>query len=140
MTKKGQGLSMTMIVVIILALLVLLVIALIFLGGSTGLSQRLKNIFLPQQAIAVDLARQNCQQWCSLAESMTPEDARQSAYCTSYQEGVDLNPRDGNPDKDGDGKLIRYYCSQDAAGRGANVFGGERTTASLDVNCGVSCQ
>src|SRR3989344_3186260 len=114
MNKKGAELSITVIVVIILALLVLIVVALIFLGGSTGLTQRLKNVFLPQQAIAADLARQNCEQWGSLAESMTPENARNSDYCNYYQEGVDYNPRDGNPDKDGEGRLYRYYCSDNA--------------------------
>src|SRR3989344_7474358 len=122
MNKKGAELSITVIVVIILALLVLIVVALIFLGGSTGLTQRLKNVFLPQQAIAVDLARQNCNQWCSLAESMTPEDARNSAYCDSYQEGVDLNPRDGNPDKE-DGVLVRYYCSSEAESNAEEFIG-----------------
>ena len=138
MNKKGAELSITVIVVIILALLVLIVVSLIFLGGSTGLTQRLKNVFLPQQAIAADLAIQNCNQWCSLAESMTPENAKKSAYCTSYQAGVDYKqPKDGNPDKDIDEKLIRYYCSPEAQSR---VQGGEYTAlGSLYVSCSVSC-
>lgn len=135
MNKKGAELSITVIVVIILALLVLIVVALIFLGGSTGLTQRLKNVFLPQQAIAVDLARQNCEQWCSLAESMTPESARDSSYCSSYQEGVDVD-RDGNPDK-GNDKLKWYWCAQDNHNADRDV--GDREEGDLGVGCSVSC-
>lgn len=136
MNKKGAELSITVIVVIILALLVLIVVALIFLSGSTGLMQRLKNIFLPQQAIAVDLARQNCNQWCSLAESMSPEDARKSAFCTSYQEGVDVD-RDGKPDRDpeDEDKLIRYYCSAESRHKESD----SPVTHHLGVSCSVSC-
>jgi len=136
MNKKGAELSITVIVVIILALLVLIVVALIFLGGSTGLTQRLKNVFLPQQAIAVDLARQTCEQWCSFAEGMTPENAGKSSYCEDHQERVDVN-RDGNPDEDSAGKLIWYWCAQDNHNPDVDV--GDRNEGDLGVSCDISC-
>ncbi len=141
MNKRGQGLSMTMIIVIILAVLVLLVVALIFLGGTTGLAGRLRAIFLPQQAIAADLAIQNCEQWCSIAE--TANDPSKSAYCNSLQEGVDYD-RDGNPDKVGDKNKV-WFCTEQAwnnwaANNPAKAADVDGRTGFLDVPCSVSCR
>ena len=130
--KKGQGLSMTMIVVIILAVLVLAVVALIFLGGSTGLAGRLRSIFVPQQAIAVDLARQTCEQWCSFAEGLSDDAVKTSSYCTAIQKGVDVN-RDGNPDKNNEDKLESFVCD-------ASNYNSPEAAESLSVKCGVQCR
>ncbi|GEM_PF-2818033 len=134
--KRGQELSMSTIVIIILAILVLAIVALIFLGGTTGLSQRLKSIFLPQQAIASDLAIQTCNQWCSLGENY--DNPKESSFCKSYQTGVDYNPRDGNPDRDIEEKLIRYYCSEGALSKNAGGGAGS-DMASLNVRCSIDC-
>lgn len=135
--KRGQELSMSTIVIIILAILVLAIVALIFLGGTTGLNQRLKSIFLPQQAIAVDLAIQTCNQWCSLGE--TASNPQNSAFCKSYQTGVDKD-RDGNPDRDkgNEGSLIRYYCSKNAYDTNANLAD-DIMDSHLDVGCSIDC-
>tara|TARA_Y100000310_G_C20409949_1_gene681453 strand:- start:347 stop:748 length:402 start_codon:yes stop_codon:yes gene_type:complete len=104
--KKGQGLSMTMVVVIILAVLVLAVIALIFLGGTGGIVQKLRDIFVPQSGTALNLALEQCETWCDQAkDSDTPGN---TAYCTRSQH-VDKEG-DGKADKHEDGKLIDYFC------------------------------
>ena len=92
LNKRGQGLSMTTIVVIILALLVLIVLAIIFLGGTGSVFDRIKNVFTGQSQTSVDLARQQCQTWCDIARSSS--DKPTTSYCQAPQKRVDVD-RDG---------------------------------------------
>lgn len=82
MNKKGQGISINMIVIIIIALLVLLVIAIIFLGGTGTMADRIKNFFTGTTS-AYNLAnsQQFCNNYCDLAQDMP--NPQYSAYCTS---------------------------------------------------------
>ena len=96
LNKRGQGLSMTTIVVIILALLVLVVVAIIFMGGTGTVFDRIKNIFSSQSQTSVDLAIQQCNSWCDIAQDAT--DPSKSSFCTAHQKWVDKN-RDTKKDK-----------------------------------------
>jgi len=82
MNKKGQGISINMIIIIIIALLVLLVVAIIFLGGTGTMADRIKKFFTGTTS-AYNLAnsQQFCENYCDLAQDM--KDPKYSSYCTS---------------------------------------------------------
>ncbi|MBU1246262.1 MAG: hypothetical protein KKH88_03260 [Nanoarchaeota archaeon] len=134
--KRGQGISMNMIIIIILAILVLLVISIIFLGGAGTLNQRLRNIFGGSAgAYDMDLAKANCQNYCDVAK--TVPNVKTSAYCTHIFRGVDS---DGDGQSNGD-----YVCdgnnnvapapTMPAGSRGPAGYG------NLNVIClGVICK
>ena len=95
--KRGQGISMNMIIIIILAILVLLVVSIIFLGGAGTLNQRLRNIFGGNvAAYDMDLALANCQSYCDSAKNLPSGTTSSSAYCTHIFAEID---------RDGDGQI-----------------------------------
>ncbi|MFH1840471.1 MAG: hypothetical protein ABH849_04965 [Nanoarchaeota archaeon] len=92
--KRGQGISMNMIIIIILAILVLLVISIIFLGGAGTLNQKLRNIFGGNVgAYDMDLALANCQSYCDSAKNLPTNSQDDSAFCVHKFKEID---RDGD--------------------------------------------
>ena len=109
---------MTTIIVIILAILVLLVVSLIFLGGTTGLGQKIQDFFRGSEATSKDVALQNCVTWCDHAKTLSSDLQKTSSFCIGVQRNVDIN---------GDGTISniekKVYCKD-----------------QLDVDCsGVVC-
>ena len=131
LNKRGQGLSMTTIVVIILAVLVLLVIAIIFLGGTTSLTQKITDFFNPQEAMSVDIAIQNCVTWCEQAQLLPEDQQDSSSYCSATQDNVDIS-RDGEIDDD----EKEFFCDLG----NANLANLRDIAGSLGVSCDVDCQ
>ncbi len=107
--KKGQGLSMDVIIIAIIAIIILVVLALIFTGGIGKVNQRLKDIFgIGVEGQTEDLAIQQCGVACSTAQaSNKPEN---SAYCGKVYK-IDSN----NDDKIDSGEVRTcrelYPCS-----------------------------
>jgi len=94
MNKKGAELSINVVIVIIIALLVLLVVAIIFLGGTGSLAERIKSFFTrTTNANTLPNAQAECRNYCNLAQDL--ENAEFSAYCNV----------DYDIDTNGDGKL-----------------------------------
>ena len=135
LNKRGQGLSMTTIVVIILAILVLLVVSLIFLGGTTGLGQKIQDFFRGGELTSADVAVQNCLTWCDNAEMMSVANQPNSAFCTSVQSNVDIN-RDGEititDENEGKVRCHAILVKDGSAAAGTGV-------GNLGVDCSVVC-
>jgi len=133
--KRGQGISMNMIIIIILAILVLLVISIIFLGGAGTLNQRLRNIFGGNvDAYSMDLAQSNCRNYCDVAKTIP--DVKTSAYCTHVFKSVDS---DGDGQSNGD-----YVCDSinnvaPAPTMPAGTSGPPAGYGNLNVLCEVTC-
>ena len=82
MRKKG-ALGPTYLVVIILAVLVLVSVAIVFTGGWSSLTQKVKDIFGGTTAgTEYNLAIKNCNTYCGQASDMTDTQKKNSAYCT----------------------------------------------------------
>ncbi len=69
MQRKGQGLSVTYIVIIALSLIVLVLIAMWFTGSLRFLTERESSIIkgtVSEQTLGI--WRNQCEQWCSLGD------------------------------------------------------------------------
>ena len=110
--KKGVELSINTIIVAVIVVVVLVVVVSFFLGGFTGLSDRVKATFFGVTAgFDRTLAVQTCRQYCDNAKLLPAISVKSSSYCTSYL-NVDEN-NDGEADFTGTGddkKYTRYYC------------------------------
>ena len=125
--KRGQGISMNMIIIIILAILVLLVVSIIFLGGAGTLNQRLRNIFGGSAgAYDADIARSLCVNYCDVAKTLPT--AVGSAYCVHVFTDVDS---DGDGVIDGD--FVCDITKHSSAATGPSPY------FTLGVGCDVTC-
>lgn len=78
--KRGQGLSMNMVVVAILAVLILVVIAIVFTGGLTNATQRLRQFFnIGTAGQDLEFAREQCRVACEQAK--LSDNPGESRYC-----------------------------------------------------------
>lgn len=73
--KRGITISMPTIIITILSILVLIIVALSFTGGMTQLILKIKQVsgIAVSEEAATDLARQQCESWCSAG--------REKAFC-----------------------------------------------------------
>jgi len=107
MNKKGAELSFNVIIIAILVILVLVVMVSFFLGGFG----RLADIIFGR-VDSIDVATNTCTSNCQLAQTYTTDQAkRNSAYCRSSFK-FDVNPQDGQMDRDSEGNIRKYYCYQ----------------------------
>ncbi len=111
MNKKAQSLSLNTIIIAILVVLVLIVVVTFFLGGFGRIKDTIVNVFYPVTGgTDLAIAVQTCEQYCDQARLLPSNTIRrQSSYCKSSF-NIDYDPRDGEVDKESDGKLKRYYC------------------------------
>lgn len=122
MNKRGQGLPLNTLIIIILVVIVLIVVAIFFLGGTSSLSKTVRGIFFgTTSGTDLSLAVEQCNNHCSLVESLPSTSWHLSGYCiTTY----DI---DGN----GDGKI-----TEDSSDRiGINCWEGpigNRCTITLE--------
>src|SRR3989344_6259031 len=99
-SKRGQELSLNVLIVIIILIIVLIVIAFIFLGGSTTLTRQVRStLYGATSGTDKDFAVRACEQRCESAKNMPSEELRKnSAFCKTGFE-IDLD-NSGNVDKD----------------------------------------
>ncbi len=94
--KRGQGLSMNIVVVAIIAVIVLVVIALIFTGGVSKVWNTMGDFFqIGTTGRTLEFIQQQCNIACSSAKTMTELTRANSGYCTKRFEW----------DNDGDGEI-----------------------------------
>ena len=113
MNKKGQGgLSMDTIIIAVIAIIVLLLIVTFFTGGMATVFGKIRNVFSGGTAgYDVDLAKNNCQDYCTRAQGLaTSQEKQKSTYCT-YAFKID-------DDKNGkiDDKENYRYCRGSVVG------------------------
>ena len=107
MDKRGQGLPLNTLILTILVVIVLIVVAVFFLGGTSKLSQSIRNIFFGTTAgTDLSLAREICETRCVSAQDSN--DVARTAFCSTPFE-LDL-------DNDGVVEVInnepkQFYCS-----------------------------
>ena len=128
MNKRGAELPLSTLIVIILVVIVLIVVAVFFLGGTSKLSESIRNIFYGTTAgTDLSLAVEICEQRCEQAKNLPDNLRSTSAYCRSGQ----------NIDFDGDGKLEQ----QNEGATDGDEFDVLCIDSKLGVPCvGVSCQ
>ena len=124
MNKRGQGLPLNTLVIIILVVIVLIVVAVFFLGGTSSLSQSIRNIFYgATSGTDVALAREICDQRCAFAQDVPFNSAKSTAYCTSTFD-IDQN-NDGRIDSSTDAVSSNsetgIKCSDDQIGHFCNI-------------------
>lgn len=120
MNKKGQDISMNVIVLAIIALLVLVVLAVVFTGGIANTVDKMKTFLgFGTGGKTLEFAKEQCKTNCIIAEGLdNPSD---SSYCTQIFKV-----------KEADG-VTEYVCSSDN-----NNAEGENLK-TLGVNCDVDC-
>ena len=122
MDKRGQSLPLNTVIIAIIVLVVLVIVIAILVGGTLGVTQRIKEIFGGSVAATdISLARQFCQEYC--------DSEKYDAFCkkTFY---LDENV-DGSAEKNSDGNYIKYYCGPI-----------HKTTLDTNINdgfIGISC-
>ena len=132
--KKAQGMPMNVVILGIIVLVVLIVVLVFFVGGTTNITQKIRDIVTGRVGTqSVELSVEDCRQFCSSAEKLPNGDLqRDSAYCKKAFI-VDLS---------GDGKLKKVGCGLNSKidpltgserGRGIDEGG------SLGVECTVTC-
>lgn len=91
MNKKGQGLSLNVIIIAVLAILVLVIVAAFFLGGFSNLGGKIKSVFSGTTIGSdLDLTISTCNNLCERAKGLDASSVGKSAYCqTSFD--VDSN-------------------------------------------------
>ena len=122
MNKRGAELPLSTLIVIILVVIVLIVVAVFFLGGTSKLSESIRNIFYGTTAgTDLNLAIQICNERCELAQGLPQGQQKNSAWCKSQL----------NIDFDQDGKL-----EEEGTEAGS---GDETNVACQNTRIGVSC-
>lgn len=109
--KRGAELSMNVIIITILVVIVLVVVAFFFTGGYAKLNDVIKNIFSSSVPDDEQLAKQQCQANCDIAQNYDTDDLKSTSnYCKKTWK-LDSDG-DGKADSIGD-ELIRYHCWED---------------------------
>ena len=124
MNKRGAELPLSTLIVIILVVSVLIVVAVFFLGGTSKLSESIRNIFYGTTAgTDVSLARTICDQRCDAAQGLGLDVAKNTAYCTSKfnidktNDGkIDTSKDSGETDITCDDSPISHVCNLAGAG------------------------
>ena len=103
MNKKGQSLPLNTVIIIILIVIVLIVIAVFFLGGTSKLSESIRNIFYgatsgTDETLAVSICEQRCE------ESQDYKGLGKAPFCTPKF----------SIDRNGDGKIKNPEGASDA--------------------------
>ena len=110
--KKGD-MELSKVGGFILVAVVLIIVVAFFLGGTTGITKTIKNVFFGVTAgTDLTLAVANCKHYCEQTKTLGDEQKSNSAYCKHY-EHIDQN-QDGQADYKEDsakGKLFtQWYC------------------------------
>ena len=89
MNKKGQGLSLNMVVVAVIVLVVLFVVIAFFSGGFTAIAEKVGNIFkggIDDRAVSIQL----CNTYCLTAKRLDGIQLDDSKFCKA-QFSIDRN-------------------------------------------------
>lgn len=111
--KRGQGLSMNTVIIGIIVLVVLIVIIAFFTGGTSTIVQKVQQIFGGTAAQDFEIAVENCKAHCDIALDYEQKnlDLDKTAYCSQTFK-LDIEPKDGAVDKDPDGTIHQWTCSE----------------------------
>ncbi len=90
--KKGAELSMNLVIIGVILIIVLLVAATFFLGGTSNVWQRVKDVFGGAAGNDRAYVEQTCQQYCITAQSSV--NPQNSAYCTKGFDIIDVEGED----------------------------------------------
>tara|TARA_Y100000034_G_C6898881_1_gene415071 strand:+ start:1922 stop:2425 length:504 start_codon:yes stop_codon:yes gene_type:complete len=139
-SKKGQGLPMNTVIITILVILVLVVVAAFFLGGTSNLVTKIREIFYGSiSGTDRTFASGTCQQRCDQLQILPKSQLGNSAYCQDYF-NIDSD-NDGEADYTGTGKdkvYTRYYCYESSGTLAPGTQGPtQRVGKSLDVGCPI---
>lgn len=131
MNKKGAELPMNFLVMAIIVIVALVVILVFFLGGTSSITTKIKNIFTSQVAgTDMTLAVQTCNQYCENAKLLPQDIQKNSAFC-QYSFLIDKNG-DGVAEKTKDGKdYKKFYCNKKTPN--------PDTEEILGITCTVEC-
>lgn len=139
-TKKAQGIPMETVIIAIIVLVVLVVIIAFFVGGTSTVVQKVKQLFGGATAgTDVQTATQFCQQYCDqrVASGNT---ARDDAYCTKsfYIDTTGSGSADRGKKGGTDPKTpyVKFYCPPEGQFISSTD---QQPTASLGVACSVPC-
>ena len=103
--KKGAELSMNVIIITILAVLVLVIVAVIFTGGMSSLTNKIRNIF-QHQALDLQSAISECNGYCN-GYSISKVDSYKDSFCGYNDKKFDIDT-----DGDGEADLLGQTCPQ----------------------------
>jgi len=132
MNKKGAELPLNTLIVIILVVIVLIVVAIFFLGGTSSLSRTIRGIFFGTTAgTDLNLAIEQCNTHCGLAQSLPGVAQINSGYCKQVYD-IDLN-QDGKVTSDSD--AIDKYCWESPIGVVCSGLDGLKPLTSTSKGC-----
>jgi hypothetical protein len=103
LNKKGQGLSVSTVILIVLGLLVLVITAVIVTGGFRDFTEKIG--LVKSTTFSFDEARLKCQAWC--------DERDKEKFCTqTFYVDEDRNVYDYPPT----GLVTEYRCSSESVG------------------------
>jgi len=102
--KKGAELSMNVIIITILAVLVLVVVAVIFTGGMSTLTNKIRGLF-QHQALDLQSAISECNSYCNSYQISGIEKYKNS-FCGDDETNFDIDTNG-----DGTADLIDQKCN-----------------------------
>jgi len=112
--KRGQGLSLNVIVITILVILVLVVLAVFFTGGFANLGGLISKLY-GSQLVSVSQAKLQCDSWCNQYDS-TESQLWKNKWCNLDEKSTFDLDTDGDKkvDREGEtcsGPVINAQCS-----------------------------
>jgi len=140
--KKGQGLPLNTVIIAILVLVVLVVIIAFFVGGTSTIVTKISGIFGGATAGEdISLARNFCENYCEQALEMDVNRQQSSAFCTKFFK-LDSSDADDKADKftaeegeDLAGEYKHFYCD----GQQHQIDALAADSDLIGVSCNVQC-
>lgn len=140
-TKKAQGIPMETVIIAIIVLVVLVVIIAFFVGGTSTVIQKVKQLFGgATTGTDMQTATQFCQQYCDqLVQSGKDQGDKNDAYCYKWF-NIDTTGS-GNADRGLRGKsdpkagYVKYYCGSTYPSSAPP----ENPTDTIGVTCAKPC-
>lgn len=125
MNKRGQDISMNVIIMAIIALLVLIVLAVVFTGGIANTVDKMKTFLgFGTGGKTLEFAKEQCNTNCVIAKGL--DNPKDSSYCTQV-----FNIKEDTG--------VKYYmCDVDNSNPKTTPAGGE-SFSNLGITCTVKC-
>jgi len=140
--KKGE-IEIAKLVYFIIAAVVLIVVIAFFLGGTTGITKTVKNLFFGVTAgTDLTLAVENCKHYCQQAKGLSAAQQSSSAYCKHY-EHIDSD-QDGEADIGKEdsvkGKVFtQWYCPPQGSYSSQPSFEGGVKYLNIPCDAPIQC-
>lgn len=120
MNKKGQDISMNIIVTAIIALLVLVILVIVFTGGITNTVDKMRTFLtFGTSGKTMEFAKEQCNANCAIAKGL--DNPSSSSYCTQ-----EFKMKEND-------KMVSYVCDIDNNNAAGDDLKG------LNIGCNVDC-